>query len=49
MVFGPVDKGRLADAVPDATGTPLTVTVARALLVVGVMVIDFVPLLTVAV
>ena len=40
MVFIPTTNGMLADAVPDATATPLTVTVEVASLVVGVTVTE---------
>ena len=49
MVFGPTTKGILADAVPEATAVPFTVTVAVSSLVVGVRVIEVMALLTFAV
>ena len=49
MVFGPTTKGILADAVPELTAVPFTVTVAVASLVVGVTVIEVMALLTLAV
>ena len=48
-VLGPGTKGMLADADPDVTVVPFTFTVAKASLVVGVMVIDAVVLVTLAV
>jgi len=39
-IFVPTFIGILADAVPDVTVVPLTVTVAEGSLVVGVMVMD---------
>jgi hypothetical protein len=38
IVFAPTFKGRLPDAVPDATAVPLTLIVAVELLAVGVTV-----------
>ena len=49
MVFGPTTKGRLCDALPDATVLPFTVIVVVGSAAVGVMVIDASPLPTAAV
>ncbi len=46
MVFVPTAKGILAEAVPDITAVPLTVTVEVGTLVVGVTVTDATALLT---
>jgi len=46
MVFGPALSGMAPEAEPEVTGAPLTVTVAVASLVVGVTVIDAMPLPT---
>ena len=49
MVFAPVFKFIAADAVPEVTVVPLTFTVAVALLVVGVTVMEVTVLPTLAV
>jgi len=49
IVFVPGANGWPSDAVPVATAVPLTVTVAKASLVVGVTVTEVVALLTIAV
>ena len=46
MVFDPYAKGMAADAVPDTTAVPFTVTVAVGSVVVAVTVTDVVALLT---
>ena len=49
MVLGPTTNGRLCEALPEATIVPLTVRVAVGSAVVGVMVIEAMPLPTLAV
>ena len=49
MAFAPTAKAILPDAEPDVTATPFTFTVAVALLVVGVTVIEATELATSAV
>ena len=49
MVFGPTFSGMAAEAEPDAVVAPSTFTVAPGSLVTGVMVIDVLELVSLAV